>query len=553
VLKETLCLLFICLLLTACTVGIVQRKEIVQGTPAATVLATATPDTAKATLAALQTENAMLATQVAIAESIDWYWYAYTASDMWIDPSLQDRYDGADPYIYDIVIAPDGMWAGSQYGISHFAGAWTTYTAGKDLPGGNVLSVAVAPDGAIWVGTYSGGVSRFYGASWTTFSTADGLLDANVYAIAVGYDGTVWAGTHIGLAHFDGSTWVSYTAADGLSTPSTTDLVVARDGSVWGAAWPGVYHFDGSTWTFYTVDDGLPGENINAIAIDNDNTVWVGGEMGVASFDGASWTFYGLPRGLSNVFAIDPATDGTLWVGGDGGVSHFDDDSWITYTVADGLIHPYVRSIAVESSRGIWVGTEYGLSRYGPPLPPSPTRPPMAPPTKAIYPTATPTSPPASPTPCTTIPGAAFRPKLSDHPEATSALGCPIAGQQLIWTAEQAFQNGRMLWKEDRDVALILFSDDTTYLIEDDLYIEGDPEDACPEVGDAPEGLYKPVRGFNRQWCNVPDVRARLGWALEEEIGYNATWQQFEHGVALLNHAGHVLILYDGGTWGYIE
>ena len=97
--KKTLCLLIICLLLTACTVGIVQRQEIVQRTPAATALATATPDTAQATLAALQTENAMLATQVAIAERIDWYWYAYTASDMWIDHSLQDRYDGADPYI----------------------------------------------------------------------------------------------------------------------------------------------------------------------------------------------------------------------------------------------------------------------------------------------------------------------------------------------------------------------------------------------------------------------------------------------------------------------
>jgi hypothetical protein len=384
--KKTLCLLLICLLLTACTVGIVQRKEIVQETPAATALTTATPDTVKATMAALQTENAMLATGVALAERVDWYWYAYSASDMWIDPYLVD----ADPYIYDIAIAPDGVWVGSQYGVSHFAGAWTTYTAGKDLPGGNVLSVAVAPDGTIWVGTYGGGVSRFYGASWATFSTADGLLDTDVYAIAVGYNETVWAGTQIGIARFDGSTWTSYTAADGLSTPSTIDLAVALDGSVWGAAWPGVYHFDGSTWTFYTVDDGLPGENINAIAIDNGGAVWVGGEMGVASFDGTSWMSYGLPRGLSNVSAIAPSTDGTLWVGGDGGVSHFDGDSWVTYTVADGLIHPYVRSIAEESPRGIWVGTEYGLARYGPPLPPSPTRP-STPPTPPPPPPAPPT------------------------------------------------------------------------------------------------------------------------------------------------------------------
>ena len=53
--------------------------------------------------------------------------------------------------------------------------------------------------------------------------------------------------------------------------------------------------------------------------------------------------------------------------------------------------------------------------------------------------------------------------------------------------------------------------------------------------------------------CGDPDVRNELGWALEEEVGFYATWQAFEHGIVLLNHADHVFILYDDGTWGYIE
>jgi hypothetical protein len=146
-----------------------------------------------------------------------------------------------------------------------------------------------------------------------------------------------------------------------------------------------------------------------------------------------------------------------------------------------------------------------------------------------------------------------LQPRLDLNPGYASALGCPASYQQPSWAAEQVFQGGRMLWKEDQDVAYILFNDSGTYQVKDSPYTEGDPEDACPELGDAPEGLYKPVRGFNRQWCDDPAVRDGLGWALEEEAGFYTTWQQFEHGLVLLSRADHVFILHDNGTWDYIE
>jgi hypothetical protein len=110
-----------------------------------------------------------------------------------------------------------------------------------------------------------------------------------------------------------------------------------------------------------------------------------------------------------------------------------------------------------------------------------------------------------------------------------------------------------MLWREDQDQAYILFNNSGTYQIEADPYVEGDPNDACPEIGDAPEGLFKPVRGFNRQWCNTPSVRDGLGWALEQEAGYDATWQAFQHGVAMVNRGNHIFVMYNDGTWDYID
>jgi len=46
-------------------------------------------------------------------------------------------------------------------GVSRFdGGAWTTYTVRDGLANNDVLSIVVAPDGALWFGT-GGGVSRY--------------------------------------------------------------------------------------------------------------------------------------------------------------------------------------------------------------------------------------------------------------------------------------------------------------------------------------------------------------------------------------------------------
>jgi len=393
-----------CLLLTACTIGIVQRKEIVRDEPGTT--ATATPDAiAETTLAALQTENAILTTRAAISNHTVWSWDAYTAADMQIDPALQDHTVGGTPFIYDVAIAPDGVWVGSQYGISHFAGTWTTYTyfdgnwvnyaTDESMPTSYVMSsvrtVAVAPDGTVWLGGEMG-ITSFDGARWTTHSNST-LLDTEGHHIAarniaIGHDGTLWVSTYFSLTCFDGQTWTSYpvpiySTPDGPSPPIQYDIAVAHDGSVWGAAWPDAYHFDGSAWTFYVVagddrlertvnattitDAGLEGTiDAYAVAITDDDTVWFGGGMGIASFDGTSWASYDLPSGLHNIADMALAPDGSLWAGGHGGISHFDGHNWTTYTVADGLIYHIARSIAIADDGTVWVGTESGLSRYGP-------------------------------------------------------------------------------------------------------------------------------------------------------------------------------------------
>ena len=81
-----------------------------------------------------------------------------------------------------LAIAPDGtVWVtyyGWSDGISHFVAAdgskpWTTYTENDGLPSKAVTTIAAAPDGALWVGTETGTVSRFDGRTWTTWTVQE--------------------------------------------------------------------------------------------------------------------------------------------------------------------------------------------------------------------------------------------------------------------------------------------------------------------------------------------------------------------------------------------
>jgi hypothetical protein len=56
-----------------------------------------------------------------------------------------------------------------------------------------------------------------------------------------------------------------------------------------------------------------------------------------------------------------------------------------------------------------------------------------------------------------------------------------------------------------------------------DDWNEGDPEDD-PTLT-PPDGLYQPVRGFGLVWRTYSEVRDRLGWAVDQEVGFDTVIQ----------------------------
>jgi hypothetical protein len=111
--------------------------------------------------------------------------------------------------------------------------------------------------------------------------------------------------------------------------------------------------------------------------------------------------------------------------------------------------------------------------------------------------------------------------------------GCPGAPAQFALAAEQAFEHGFMVWMENiwsgESGIYVLYKDGMSpeWDFYRDTYVEG--EELC-DVGEPPDGLQQPVRGFGKVWCvesqYTPSVRARLGWALDDEVGFDGAQQR---------------------------
>jgi ligand-binding sensor domain-containing protein len=209
-----------------------------------------------------------------------------------------------DPYMNDALVDRDGrVWVACSLGLAMLApGADALRLLPRDAePGrsitGGVLSLALAPDGALWLGTTqgllhhdpeSGRTRRFAYDANDPASLSDNL----VVSLHVAADGSLWVGTQAGL-----------------------NRAIGDPG--------GALHF-----RRYGTADGLPDQTINALASDGKGRLWVGTHRGIAGFDRGSDRLRafapgdGVPDSPVNWRAALGAPDGSLYFGTEAGLLH---------------------------------------------------------------------------------------------------------------------------------------------------------------------------------------------------------------------------------------
>lgn len=103
----------------------------------------------------------------------------------------------------------------------------------------------------------------------------------------------------------------------------------------------------------------------------------------------------------------------------------------------------------------------------------------------------------------------------------TDPQTCPEGPATDVQAAFQRFERGYMIWRADTSDIYVLYDSGLVNRYKDSW--QGEVLQ-FPEV--APEGTYRPDRGFGKVWIDNPQVRSGLGWALTFEEGYVMHYQR---------------------------
>jgi hypothetical protein len=125
---------------------------------------------------------------------------------------------------------------------------------------------------------------------------------------------------------------------------------------------------------------------------------------------------------------------------------------------------------------------------------------------------------------------------------------CPAAPATSSAGAEQHFEHGVMIWVGELDRIYVLYDDHAStpaprWQIFIDEWDEGEP-DRDPNLN-PPPGRQQPIRGFGRVWREQPQVRERLGWAVDQEAGFDTAVQS----TSGPTYTPTYLLALDGNVW----
>jgi two-component system sensor histidine kinase ChiS len=275
------------------------------------------------------------------------------------------------------------IWVGTYSGgVSRYDGKFFShFTEEKGLSNNVVFCILQDKKGNMWFGTNGGGVSCYDGKTFTHFTEADGLKSNAVYSMLEDKKGRIWIGTSAGLNSYDGKTIASITY-DQLNNGPVFSIFEDKNQRLWfGTHNNGVICYDarltgatkrnrneqGSSLTNFTKSQGLSENLVLSIGQDKKGNLWFGTVSGASCFDGKSFINYSTTQGLGGnvIYNLLCDSNGNIWFGTEQGLSSFNGTSFTNYNESQGLSHNVIYSIIEDRSGNLWLGTGNGLDHYG--------------------------------------------------------------------------------------------------------------------------------------------------------------------------------------------
>lgn len=332
-------------------------------------------------------------------------WLALGGAAAAVEPELRLERVGLDDglsqaSVYTVLRDRRGfVWIGTQDGLNRYDGYSIRIfkrdsSDSESLSDNFVTALQEGPDGALWIGTWAGGLDRYDPATgqFRRYQSEPGdpstLSDNRVRVLLVDRDGAVWVGTAHGLNRLerDGTRFTRYLhqpdVADSLANDTIRSLFQDRSGRLWvGTEGGGLNRLDAATGRFahFRHDpadpESLSHDSVWAIAGAPDGQLWIGTDGGgLLTFDPESRRFARIHDAELDATRIGPLAfdpQGRLWIGTNGrGLGEYTPARnhlrWHRHTPDDphSLGHDHVLAIHSDATGQLWIGTLDGMSRF---------------------------------------------------------------------------------------------------------------------------------------------------------------------------------------------
>lgn len=259
----------------------------------------------------------------------------------------------------------------------------------ESLPYADVNCFAEDEKGNLWIGTNGGGLlylDRFTG-KFTQYkhdpNDKTSISSNVIVSLLMAPDKTLLIGTYLGgLNRFDGKNFLHYQGetpnGDGLASDNIWELMKDKEENVWiGTVSNGVVVYNLSTGDFHQYKSGEDANTIKnsyvvTICEDRNGRIWVGGNEGVDVIDRTSGRIKSYQNDPENpeslisdrVLWIYNDSHNNIWIATEEGLELFDEktDTFLHFTEKDGLPHHAILTILEDDNRNLWLSTPNGLS-----------------------------------------------------------------------------------------------------------------------------------------------------------------------------------------------
>ena len=233
-------------------------------------------------------------------------------------------------------------------------------------------SIVADGKGGFWLGGQTALVHWRDGASQTYPIEAlkSNMGQHGVVSVALGPDGTVWVGMlaegpGLGLGQFkEGAVKPFVTPTFDGSKVEVFAMTFDRDGNLWVASrGKGLYRIHGDVVDHYGRTDGLSSDSVNLLFEDREGILWAGTSNGIDSFRDPSVTTYSSSEGLAKDGAagVLASRDGSIWVANDGSLDRIANGSISSIRTGAGLPGHQVASLLEDRAGNLWVGIDDSL------------------------------------------------------------------------------------------------------------------------------------------------------------------------------------------------